>query len=197
MIFEPTSIPGAETITLEPVHDERGFFARIWCRQEFERRGLAPGMVQASVSYTERAGALRGLHFAWPPSREGKLVRCVRGRVLDVVLDLRPDSPSFLRHHAVELDADERTALFVPPGVAHGFQTLRDGCELLYMMTDFYRPDLADGVRFDDECFGIDWPMPITDIHERDRGYPDFDRDRHLARFRAAEIGTRPDNRSG
>jgi len=193
LIFQSTPIPGSLLVELECKTDDRGFFARSWCREEFERQGVAVDMVQASLSHNRIAGTLRGLHFAWPVSQEAKLVRCERGRVLDVILDLRPASPAFLRHFMVTLDDEQRNAVYIPPGVAHGFQTLVDDCTVLYMMTDFYRPDLGDGVRFDDPAFGIAWPHPVTLIHERDRTYPDFDSSSHTARYNlAAERGRAP-----
>jgi len=186
LIFQSTPIPGALLVQLERNTDDRGFFARSWCRSEFERQGIAVDMVQASLSHNRTAGTLRGLHFAWPLSQEAKLVRCERGRVLDVILDLRPASPAFLRHFAVGLDDQQHNALYIPRGVAHGFQTLVDECTVLYMMTDFYRPELADGVRFDDPAFGIAWPLPVTSIVERDRRYPDFDAALHTSRYNMA-----------
>lgn len=186
MRFLPTAIPGACTVELERQADARGFFARTWCREEFGHEGIAVEMVQASVSHNRLRGTVRGLHFTWPPSREGKLVRCERGQVLDVILDLRPDSPAFLRHVAVTLDGEQSNAIYIPPGVAHGFQTLADNCTVLYMMTDYYRPQLADGVRFDDPAIGVSWPLPVSCIIERDRRYPDFDPQAHAARFRSA-----------
>ncbi len=184
MIFVPTPLAGALVVEPERKADERGFFARTWCRHEFARHGLDVEVVQASISHNRRAGTLRGMHFAWPPSREGKLVRCERGSVHDVIIDLRPDSATFTQHVAVELNEDNCRALYIPPGFAHGFQTLTDGTEVLYMMTDFYRAELADGMRFDDPAFGIRWPRPVTVIVERDRSYLDFDRDAHVRRCR-------------
>ena len=186
MIFESTPIPGACLVALERHADDRGFFARSWCRNEFAREGIAVDMVQASVSQNRLAGTLRGLHFTWPPSQEAKLVRCERGRVHDVILDLRPTSPAFLRHFAVTLDDEQRNALYSPPGVAHGFQTLVDDCTVLYMMSDFFRAELVDGVRFDDPAFGIVWPHRVTSILERDRHYADFDPAAHTGRSRLA-----------
>lgn len=174
MIFTPLTIPGAFAIEVERRDDARGYFARLWCREEFRAHGIDVEIVQASVSHNRVAGTLRGLHFSRPPSAEGKLVRCSRGRIHDVILDLRRDSPAYLRHVAVDLDDRSHTALFVPPGVAHGFQTLTDDTEVVYMMTDFYRPELADGVRYDDPAFGIRWPLAVTCIAERDRAYPDY-----------------------
>ena len=174
MKFEPTPIPGAHVVAIERLADDRGFFARIWCRDEFRAHGLDVDIVQASVSYNRQRGTLRGMHFSRAPSTEGKLVRCSRGSVFDVIVDLRADSPSYLSHFCVTLDADRHNALFIPQGVAHGFQTLEDDCEVTYMMTDVYRPELADGVRYDDPAFGIRWPLPVSCIADRDRSYPDL-----------------------
>lgn len=174
MIFEATSIPGAFLVGQDRHEDERGFFARVWCEREFAAVGIDAPMAQSSLSHNRLAGTLRGLHFAHAPAREGKLVRCTRGRIFDVILDLRVGSSSYLRHFAVELDATRGVALYVPPGVAHGFQTLEDDSDVLYMMTEAYRADLADGVRHDDRVFGIHWPLPVSLIAERDRRYPDY-----------------------
>lgn len=184
MIFAPTPLAGALIVEPERKVDERGFFARTWCRQEFAQHGIDVEVVQASVSHNRRAGTLRGMHFTWPPSREGKLVRCERGAVYDVIVDLRPDSSTFLQHFGAELNQDNGRALYIPPGFAHGFQTLTDDTDVVYMMTDFYRPELADGVRFDDPAFAIRWPRSVTVIVERDRTYPDFGRDAHVRRYR-------------
>lgn len=185
-MLRPAPIAGACIVHIRRLSDDRGFFARTWCRDEFAAAGLPAGLAQASVSHSRRAGTLRGLHFARPPSREGKLVRCERGSVFDVIVDLRPSSPTYLRHFAIVLDSEERNAVFVPPGVAHGFQTLADGSEVLYLMTEAYRPELADGVRFDDPAFAIEWPRAVSAIAERDRSYPDFDRASHADRYRSA-----------
>lgn len=175
MIFERIPIDGAYVVRIESHVDERGFFARLWCRDEFASHGIAAGIAQSNVSFSPRAGTLRGMHFSWAPAREGKLVRCGRGRVFDAIVDLRPESPSFLKHFARELDAPSHDALYVPPGVAHGFQTLVEDCEVVYLMTDVYRPELAAGVRYDDPTFGLHWPLPVSMISEHDRQYPDFD----------------------
>jgi dTDP-4-dehydrorhamnose 3,5-epimerase len=167
VIFRPTPIPGAIVVSPEPKSDERGHFARTWCSEEFAAHGIDVSMPQASVSHNHRAGTLRGLHFARPPGREGKLVRCERGRVFDVIVDLRPESAAYLHHFAVELDEQALTALYVPPGVAHGFQTLVDGSRVLYMMSEAYRPDLYAGARHDDPVFAIRWPLPVSAIAER------------------------------
>lgn len=189
MRFEPLAIDGAALVRLEPHPDSRGFFARTFCVEEFARAGLPTPVVQASVSFNERAGTVRGMHFQWPPSREGKLVRCVRGRLYDVLLDLRPQSSAYLRHVAVTLDEDNRDAVFIPPGIAHGFQTLLPRTEVWYQMTGSYAPALAAGVRWNDPAFAIRWPMPESEISERDARYPDFDREqfeRELERHTAA-----------
>lgn len=186
MIFGKTPIEGAFRVGIEPAADDRGWFARSWCRREFEQAGIPMPVVQCSLSATRRAGTLRGMHFQWPPSREGKLIRCQRGRIHDVLLDLRPGSPTFLRSVSEVLDAARQNAFYCPPGVAHGFQSLTDDAEVHYMMSDEYRPELYGGVRYDDPAFGIDWPLPVHAIHPRDAGYPDFDRAAHAARFGAA-----------
>jgi dTDP-4-dehydrorhamnose 3,5-epimerase len=178
--FVPASLAGVFLVEIDRKEDARGFFARLWCREEFAAHGIAIDMVQASVSHNAEAGTVRGMHFQWPPSCEAKLVRCERGRIYDVIVDLRPDSRTFTHHYAVTLDAGERNALYVPPGFAHGFQTLEADTDVVYMMSDFYRPDISDGVRFDDPAFGIRWPSPVTRIAERDRNYPDFERARYV-----------------
>jgi dTDP-4-dehydrorhamnose 3,5-epimerase len=188
VIFEPTPIDGAFVVRIERRDDDRGFFARIWCRDEFAAHGIDSPMVQASLSHNRIAGTLRGLHFAWPPAREGKLVRCERGRIHDVIVDLRPDSPSYTRHFALQLDDDACNALYVPPLVAHGFQTLVADCHVVYMMSEAYRPEAAGGVRYDDSAFGVRWPLPVVAIAERDRAYPDFDRRTHESRCTAAAL---------
>lgn len=181
MNFEPLAVEGAYLVRPDRHEDERGFFARLWCRDEFAARGIPLAMVQENVSHNRRAGTVRGMHFAAAPALEGKLVRCERGRILDVIVDLRPDSASFLRHAAIELDDRDRAALYVPPQVAHGFQTLVDDADVHYLMTEAYRPELARGVRHDDPAFGIRWPLPVSVIAARDRGYPDFDVETHRA----------------
>ena len=183
MNFTPTGLPGAYLIRIDPHEDARGFFARLWCRKEFQRQGIEMTVAQTSLSHNALAGTLRGLHFQWPPSREAKLVRCQRGAVYDVIVDLRPDSATFTRHAAFELESRLHDALYVPAGFAHGFQTLADDSDLVYMMSDYYRPELADGVRFDDPAFGIRWPLPVRCIDERDRDYPDFDRQAYSGRY--------------
>lgn len=189
MRFQPLTIDGAALVSIEPHHDERGFFARTFCVEEFGAAGLPTGVVQASVSRNARAGTVRGLHFQWPPSREAKLVRCTRGAVHDVLLDLRPQSRSYLSHAVVRLDEQNHAAVFIPEGVAHGFQTLTDDTEVLYQMTDRYAPELAAGLRWNDPAFAIRWPLPASVISQRDAGYPDFDRSRFEAELESRSAG--------
>jgi len=178
MQFEALPLDQAFLVRVQRHTDLRGFFARTFCVQEFADVGLPTAVVQASISFNERRGTVRGMHFQWPPSRESKLVRCLKGALFDVLLDLRPSSSSYLRHVAVELNAENRNAVFIPHGVAHGFQTLADATEVLYQMTDVYEPALATGVRWNDPRFGIAWPLPDgIVISERDANYPDFDRE--------------------
>jgi dTDP-4-dehydrorhamnose 3,5-epimerase len=172
--FVPTRIAGAVLVEIEPHVDERGFFARTWCAEEFAREGLPSALTQSSVSWNERRHTLRGLHWQASPHGEGKLVRCTRGAIVDVVVDLRSESPTYLQHVAVDLDQDNRTALFIPPGLAHGFLTLVDGTEVAYQMDVAHVPDAARGARWDDPAFAISWPAAPAVISTRDRSYPDF-----------------------
>lgn len=187
MILRPAPLAGAFIVEIEPVADERGFFARTWCRREFAAAGIDLDIVQSSLSQSRLAGTLRGLHFQWPPSREAKLIRCQRGRIHDVLVDLRPASRTYRESFALTLDAERHNALFCPSGVAHGFQTLTPDSEVLYLMTDYYRPELYAGVRYDDPAFAVAWPLAVSAIHERDRSYPDFDPAAHAQRFAAAQ----------
>jgi dTDP-4-dehydrorhamnose 3,5-epimerase len=181
MLFQPLSIDGAMRVRIEPFVDERGLFARTFCRREFAAHGTPPDFVQASVSYNAHRGTLRGLHFQWPPSAEGKLVRCVRGSVFDVLVDLRPESNSYLDHEVVRLDERGRDAVFIPAGVAHGFLTLEDSTEVLYQMSDYYASELSAGVAWNDPAFGVEWPSAPVVISDKDAAYPSFDRARHEA----------------
>jgi dTDP-4-dehydrorhamnose 3,5-epimerase len=174
MIFTASSLPGVWLVAPEPQEDVRGFFARTWCEREFAAAGLTARWAQSSVSYNKTKGTLRGLHFQRAPFEEVKLVRCATGAIYDVVVDLRPDSPTFMKHLTVELTRDNRRMLYIPKGCAHGFQTLEDGAEVLYDISEFYAPEHAAGVRWDDRAFGITWPDPNPIISERDRRFPDF-----------------------
>lgn len=196
MRFEKLTIAGAMLVHIEPRRDDRGFFARTFCVNEFAAQGLSTAAVQASISYNLKSGTVRGMHFQWPPSQEGKLVRCLRGKIFDVLLDLRPDSPSYLRHQSVVLDQDNRDAVFIPPGIAHGFQTLADDTEVLYQMTDFYEPDLQTGFRWNDPQFGITWPLQDIEISDRDARCADFNRTAYEAEYaqrRTSAPGARQD----
>jgi dTDP-4-dehydrorhamnose 3,5-epimerase len=177
VLFEKLPIAGAALVKMQRHEDERGFFARSVCVAEFRAHGLEGVFVQSSISWNRRRGTVRGLHFQWPPSREAKLVRCLRGAIYDVVLDLRPQEETYLEHFAAVLDENNRNALFIPSGLAHGFQSLADDSEVLYQMTDFHASELAAGVRWDDPAFGIQWPIgqPLV-IAARDAAYPDFAR---------------------
>jgi dTDP-4-dehydrorhamnose 3,5-epimerase len=170
--FGQTAIADAFVIDIEPHADERGFFARTFCVREFEAHGLVPAVAQCSVSFTRRRGTLRGLHYQVAPATEAKLVRCQRGAIFDVVVDLRPESPSYLRHVAVELSAARYRAIYVPPRCAHGFQTLTDDAEVSYQISEFYAPEHQRGARYDDPAFGIDWPLPVSEISARDATWP-------------------------
>jgi dTDP-4-dehydrorhamnose 3,5-epimerase len=186
MKFEALAIADAKLITPQPAADERGHFARLWCEDSFAQAGLTMAIAQTSVSFNRQAGTVRGMHFAWAPAQEAKLVRCARGRMQDVLLDLRPFSVSYLRWVAVLLIAEEYRTLYIPPGVAHGFQTAVDDTEVHYMMSERYLPELLAGVRYDDPQFGIHWPLPVSQVSERDRNYADFDPEGHLRQYQAA-----------
>lgn len=174
MIFAETALAGAYVIEPEPQRDERGFFARTWCTRESVRAGLTPTFVQCSLSFNERRGTLRGMHYQTAPFEEVKLVRCTRGALYDVIIDLRPSSRTFRHHVAVELTAENRSALYVPAGFAHGFQTLEDGTEASYQISQFYAPEHSRGVRWDDPAFGIRWPLAERTMSARDTSFPDF-----------------------
>lgn len=174
MQLRETIISGAFLIEPERCEDERGFFARTWCRREFEEHGLDVRLVQCSISYNRTAGTLRGMHFQREPHAEAKLVRCTAGAIHDVILDLRPSSSTYLSWISVELTAANRLALYVPAGLAHGFQTLVDDTEVFYQISEFYRPESADGVRWDDAAFRIRWPLPHPILSAKDKQYPDY-----------------------
>jgi len=172
MKFLPTPLGGACVVELQQLDDDRGFFARSFCRQEFEAHGLDPDIAQCNISFNRHRGTLRGLHYQAEPHAEAKLVRCTQGAVWDVIVDLRPGSPSFRRWHAVELSAANRLALYVPKGFAHGFQTLADNSEVLYLMSQFYRPDAARGLRWNDPTLAIKWPLADPQVSDRDGDFP-------------------------
>jgi dTDP-4-dehydrorhamnose 3,5-epimerase len=174
MIFEPTPIAGVVVVRLEKREDERGHFARTFCREAFRRAGLAFDVNQCNVSWNRARGTLRGMHYQRPPHAEAKLIACTRGRIHDVALDVRPDSPTFGRHMANNLRAGGDLMLYLAPGLAHGFLTLEDNTEVAYWMSAPYEPASAAGVRYDDPRFAIPWPEPVLSVSDRDRAWPDF-----------------------
>lgn len=174
MIFTPLQLSGAYVIDLERLEDERGFFARSWSEEEFQAYGLNPRLVQCSISFNRKRGTLRGMHFQAKPYEEAKLVRCTGGAIHDVIIDLREESPSYTRWEAIVLTAENRRSVYVPEGFAHGFQTLEPDTEVVYQMSQVYRPEHDRGVRWDDPILGIRWPLAERTISERDRSYPDF-----------------------
>ncbi len=174
MRIRETGFTGLFLLNIEPRSDERGYFARTFCAREFAAAGLPTQFVQCNVSVNRHRGTVRGMHFQRDPSPEGKLVTCTRGRIYDVVIDIRRGSPTFCKWAGFELSEENKTLLYIPPGFAHGFQTLVDETDVFYQMTEFYQPELADGVRFDDPAFAISWPLPVSTISEKDRSLPDF-----------------------
>ncbi len=168
MKFTALAVAGSYLVEPEAMTDERGFFSRTFCRDEFAEHGLNPGLVQCSVSFNRHSGTLRGMHYQKPPHEEAKLVRCTSGKIFDVVLDLRPQSASFLNWEGVELSADNYKAIYIPEGCAHGFLTLADGSEVLYQMSEPYHPESAAGVRWDDPAFDIEWPTRNVIISDRE-----------------------------
>ena len=174
MIFHDTKLQGAFLIDVEKLVDERGFFARSFCHEEFRTHGLNPRLVQCSLSFNRRRGTLRGMHYQSAPYGEDKLVRCTRGAMYDVIVDLRRDSVTFKQWLAVELAADTCRMLYIPQGVAHGFQTLQDDTEAFYQMSEFYHVECAKGFRWDDPTFGIEWPLPKPILSMNDRAFPNF-----------------------
>ena len=174
MIFIETKLKDTFIVELERKEDDRGFFARTWCQREFEQHGLNPHLAQCSLSYNAKKGTLRGMHYQCSPHAEAKLVRCTQGAMYDVILDLRPESPTFRRWIAVELTEVNRKAIYIPEGCAHGFQALADATEVLYQMSEFFHPEHARGVRWDDPAFKISWPPGPRIISPKDQQYQDF-----------------------
>ena len=174
MRFTPTRLSGAFILDPERREDARGHFARTFCRREFEAHGLRPDIAQANIAWNARKGTLRGMHYQVAPATETKLVRCPRGALWDVIVDLRPDSPTFLEHVGVELSAENGRQLFVPELFAHGYITLADDTEAAYQVGEFYAPDAERGIRFDDPALGISWPVPVEVISDKDAAWPDF-----------------------
>ncbi len=175
MIFKRTSIIGAYTIELEEHGDERGFFARTWCKKEFMTQGLTSNIVQANIAFTKKKGTIRGMHYQIAPNEEAKLMRCIKGAIYDVIIDLRPESSTYKQWLGVELSSENRKMFYVPEGFAHGYQSLTDNVETLYMVSEFYSPDSERAIRWNDPAFSIKWPIneDLT-ISDKDRNWPDF-----------------------
>jgi dTDP-4-dehydrorhamnose 3,5-epimerase len=171
MIFTETNLKGAFVIDVERHKDSRGFFARAFCQREFETHGLKPIIAQANIAFNHRKGTMRGMHFQFPPAAETKLVRCTRGAILDIIVDLRPESATYLQHAAVELTADNQRSFYVPERFAHGYQVLLDETETSYQVGEFYRPDCESGLLYNDPRLALQWPLPVTAISEKDGGW--------------------------
>jgi dTDP-4-dehydrorhamnose 3,5-epimerase len=174
MIFKETMLPGAYVVELDKREDDRGFFARAWCAKEFAAHSLTSHVVQANTSFNKKMGTLRGMHYQIVPHPEAKLIRCIRGSIYDVIIDLRPSSPTCKRWIGVELSAKNRSMLYVPENFAHGFITLEDDTEILYLVSDFYSPECERGVRYNDPAFGIVWPVKVQVISSKDQTWPDY-----------------------
>lgn len=172
MKFTETALEGAWIVDLERLEDERGFFARSFCRKELDQLGMNSDVVQANISFNTNKGTLRGMHFQVAPALETKLVRCIRGSIIDIVVDMRECSPTYRQHIAVELTAENRRALFVPAHFAHGFQTLEDNTEVMYLVSGFYTPDCERGLRFNDPVLNIQWPLPVDHLSDKDAQWP-------------------------
>ncbi|MGQ7843574.1 dTDP-4-dehydrorhamnose 3,5-epimerase [Granulosicoccus sp. 3-233] len=172
MQFTPTALEGAMIVDLQRLEDERGFFARSFCRQEFEQLGMNSDVVQANVSFNVNKGTLRGMHYQVAPALETKLVRCTRGAIVDVIVDMRESSPTYRQHIAVELSAENRRALFVPANFAHGFQTLEDDSEVMYLVSGYYTPECERGLRYNDPALNIQWPVPVQHMSDKDAQWP-------------------------
>jgi dTDP-4-dehydrorhamnose 3,5-epimerase len=174
VIFTETKLKGAFIIDLERRNDERGFFARAFCQNEFREHGLKPTIAQANIASNLKKGTVRGMHFQYPPAAETKLVRCTRGAIVDIIVDLRPESRTYLEHIAVELNDDNMTALYVPERFAHGYQALHDGTDTSYQVGEFYTPDAEGGLRYDDPLLGLQWPLPVSVISPKDQAFQAF-----------------------
>ncbi|MBW4632558.1 MAG: dTDP-4-dehydrorhamnose 3,5-epimerase [Iphinoe sp. HA4291-MV1] len=172
MIFTETELQGAYIIDLEQKQDHRGFFARTFCAKEFEAHGLQPVVAQCNLSFNHKKGTLRGMHYQTSPAAETKLIRCTQGGIYDVIIDMRPESPTYLQHIGVELTAENHRALYVPEMFAHGYQALTDNAEVVYQVGEFYTPGYERGLRYDDSFFNIQWPVEVTEISEKDQNWP-------------------------
>ncbi len=181
MIFTETKLKGAFIIEIKQLQDDRGFFGRSWCKKEMEEHGLNGNVVQANTSFTKLKGTIRGLHYQKYPYSETKLMRCTKGAIYDVIIDLRKESPTFMQWLGVELREDNYKMLYVPENFAHGFVTLTDNSEVTYLVTQFYTPGAEAGIRYDDPQFNINWPVPVEIVTDKDRSHPDFNQINHLS----------------
>lgn len=185
MKYAPLDVDGVRLVTMEPHSDDRGFFGRAFDVAEFAEHGMTADVAQCNIAFTRRAGTVRGLHLSLPGHPEAKFVRCTRGAIVDVVVDVRPDSSTYLKHVAVELTADNRAALYIPPHLAHAYQTLTDDTEVLYMVSVPYRAGAEVGYRADDPAFGVSWPIPVSAVSAKDASWPLFDHAANAAAFAA------------
>lgn len=192
MLFTETELPGAWIVDLDKRVDDRGFFARAFCAREFDEHGILSEVRQANLSRSDVAGTVRGMHFQYPPAGETKFIRCIRGAIHDVIVDLRPSSPTFLQHIGVELSADNHRALVVPVGFAHGFMSLADDSEVLYLVTEFYTPAEEGGLRHDDPDLGIEWPRMASTVSDKDRNWPSILDQRAALTERMASVPVPP-----
>jgi dTDP-4-dehydrorhamnose 3,5-epimerase len=175
MIFTETKLKGAFIIDVDKREDSRGFFARVFCQREFEEHGLKPIIAQSNIAFNLRKGTLRGMHFQYPPAPETKFVRCTRGSIIDIIVDLRPESDTFLQHVAVELSEDNHRGLYVPERFAHGYQVLRDNTETSYQVGEFYAPGVEGGLLYNDPQLGLEWPLPVSEISDKDKVWDRLD----------------------
>lgn len=172
MIYSETSLPGVYLIELQPVEDDRGHFARLFCSREMREQGLSFDVAQLNSAFNKTAGTVRGLHFQRDPHAESKIVSCIAGAVFDVAVDVRPDSPTYLEWFGIELTAENRRQLYIPTGFAHGYQALTNDAKLIYLVSEFYAPAAEGGLRFDDPAIGIEWPLQVSSVSEKDRSWP-------------------------
>ncbi|MCA0929569.1 dTDP-4-dehydrorhamnose 3,5-epimerase [Ruegeria profundi] len=172
MIFTETHLRGAYLVDLQEISDDRGFFARAFCANEFEKHGLKPAIAQINLSFNEKKGTMRGLHYQQAPATEAKFMRCISGAIYDVIVDMRPDSDTYLQHFGIELSVENRRALYVPEMFAHGYLALTDGAQAYYSASEFYTPGVEQGLRYNDPALGIQWPQPVTIVSEKDAGWP-------------------------
>jgi dTDP-4-dehydrorhamnose 3,5-epimerase len=177
-------IPDIKIIELDKLEDERGYFARTWCQRELAEEGVTMDIAQCNLSYNEKAGTMRGMHYQIPPHAEMKIVSCIRGRIFDVAIDLRPDSSTYTQYFGIELSAENKKQLLIPQGFAHGFLTLVDQTEIYYLMSAFYHPEASRGLRWNDPSFAVNWPANVVHVKQRDNTYPDFDRDKNANDFK-------------